>query len=293
MVVDALHWRALSASTHELDQDVSNTVVIGYHGQTVLHDATRGRTLQLGTGERIAAMCGIPTVYDFRSADVAAGGEGAPLAPVYHRALAQAAGLSGVTAVLNLGGVGNVTVVDGDTLLASDTGPANGPLDSWLSSVDEGGRVSRAGMPDFARVERFLDLPFFRRDWPKSADRYDFDVLGQMEGMSREDGAATLTLFTVLSVKRTLQQMGAKPDRVVVCGGGRHNRTVMTLLSVELGCEVMPAEDIADWDSDSIEAEAFAFMAVRTLRGLPISFPTTTGVPAPMVGGRIAYPSRR
>ena len=291
-LVDRLHMQALERFFDETGQNPPTAQVIGYHGQTVLHDATRGRTLQLGGGQGLADAFGVPVVHDFRSADVKAGGQGAPLAPVYHRALVQDAELQGVTAVLNLGGVGNVTVVQGDTLLASDTGPANGPLDSWLSGVDEGGSVSAAGTPDFALVDAFLELPFFARDWPRSADRYDFDVLDRMGQLSQEDGAATLGLFTALSVKRTLRKMDVRPDRLVVCGGGRHNRTIMTLLSLEVGCEVLPAEALG-WESDSIEAEAFAFMAVRVLEGLPNSFPTTTGVPTPTVGGRVAYPSSR
>ena len=291
-LVDALHARAVDAFRREVGRKAHDAQVIGYHGQTVLHDAIRGRTMQLGEGQALADRFATPVVFDFRSEDVAAGGQGAPLAPVYHRALVHDAGLKGTTAVLNLGGVGNVTVIRGETLLASDTGPANGPLDSWLGGVDDGGGVSAVGRPDFDRVEKFLRLPFFRRDWPRSADRYDFDVTGYMQDLGREDGAATLALFTALSVKRTLQQMGVRPDRVVVCGGGRHNRTIMTLLSLELECEVRAAEAFG-WASDSIEAEAFGVLAVRVLNGLPNSYPTTTGVPAPTVGGRVAYPSSR
>lgn len=281
--LDSAHRAAVQAL------NVGAVSVIGYHGQTVLHRPDRKRTLQLGRGQGLFETSGCRVVFDFRSADVAAGGEGAPLAPVYHQALVRRAELAGVTAVLNLGGVGNVTVVEGDALLASDTGPANGPLDSWLGGVDEGGRISHGGMPDLARVERWLEAGFFRRGWPKSADRYDFDVIDDLSGLSREDGAATLSAFTALSVRKTVRQMGVAPDRVIVCGGGRHNRTIMTLLSLELGCPVLPAEAVG-WDSDAIEAQAFAYLAVRVLEGLPNSFPTTTGVPSPIVGGRVAYP---
>ncbi len=264
--------------------------VIGYHGQTVLHRPDRAKTLQLGNGKRLADQLGATCVYDFRSADVAAGGQGAPLAPVYHRALVRAADLPGVTAVLNLGGVGNVTLVSANRIGATDTGPANGPLDSWLGSVDYGGTISAAGYPDLARVERWLGAPFFQRPWPKSADRYDFDVQGDLQGMTKADGAATLCAFTAMSVRRTMDRMVAIPDRLIVCGGGRHNRTVMEMLRLEFGCPVVPAESFG-WDSDAIEAQAFAFLSVRVLLGLPNSYPTTTGVPAPTVGGRIAYPT--
>jgi anhydro-N-acetylmuramic acid kinase len=263
--------------------------LIGYHGQTILHRPDKLKTLQLGKGESLANTFGRPVVYDFRSEDVNKGGQGAPLAPIYHKALVEWSKLEGVTAVLNLGGVGNITIVSRETLLASDTGPANGPLDSWLGEVDRDGVISRKGEVDFARVDHWLERDFFKRSWPKSADRYDFDVLGEMKGMSREDGAATLCQFTASSVLHTLQQMQVRPDRLVVCGGGRYNRTILTILSLGLGCPVLPAEHY-DWDSDAIEAQAFAYLAVRVLRGLPNSFPTTTGVPEPMVGGRIAYP---
>ena len=266
--------------------------VIGYHGQTVLHRPDRARTLQLGQGQRLADQLGAPCVYDFRSEDVEAGGQGAPLAPVYHRALVEAAGLPGVTAVLNLGGVGNVTLVSERRIGATDTGPANGPLDNWLGSVDYGGSISASGTPDLAKVERWLDRDFFRRPWPKSADRYDFDVLDDLADMTKADGAATLCAFTAMSVRRTVDRMVAVPDRMIVCGGGRHNRTIMAMLRLEFGCPVVAAEHYG-WDSDAIEAQAFAFLAVRVIRGLPNSFPTTTGVPTPTVGGRIAQPSRR
>ena len=281
-VLDANHARVVESIAGEFD-------LIGYHGQTVLHRPEIGRTLQIGQGRRLAEATGRTVVHDFRSADVAAGGEGAPLAPVYHRALVERSGLPGVTAVLNLGGVGNVTIVDGEMLLASDTGPGNGPLDSWLGDMDRGGSVSQLGAPDFDRLAQWLKRPFFRRAWPKSADRYDFEVTDDMQGLSRVDGAATLAAFTALSVRHTLRMMGARPDRVIVCGGGRHNRTMMTLLGLELGCEVVPAERHG-WNSDALEAQAFAFLAARVVDGLPNSYPTTTGVPEPTVGGVISRP---
>lgn len=267
--------------------------LIGYHGQTVLHRPNRLKTLQLGRGQGLAQIFGCPVVFDFRSEDVAAGGQGAPLAPIYHKALVGYAGLPGVSAVLNLGGVGNVTLVSENDLLASDTGPANGPLDSFLESrgvsMDRDGELSRNGMPDFARVEGWLTSRFFQNSWPKSADRYDFNVLEDLIDVSLSDGAATLCAFTVLSTVRTIRQMSVAPDRVIVCGGGRRNPTIMTMLQLELDCPVMPAEAMG-WESDAIEAQAFAYLAVRVVRGLPNSFPTTTGVPIPTVGGRIADP---
>ncbi|MGJ8559447.1 MAG: anhydro-N-acetylmuramic acid kinase [Litorimonas sp.] len=267
--------------------------LIGYHGQTVLHRPDRLKTLQLGRGQGLAQTFGCSVVFDFRSADVASGGQGAPLAPIYHQALVDFAKLPGTTAVLNLGGVGNVTLVTGNDLLASDTGPANGPLDSFLESrgvsMDRDGDISRVGMPDFVLIERWLASTFFQRSWPKSADRYDFNVLDDLVNVKTHDGAATLCAFTALSAARTIRQMGVTPDRVIICGGGRRNPTIMTMLRLELACPVMPAEAVG-WDSDAIEAQAFAYLAVRVMRGLPNSYPTTTGVPTPMVGGKIACP---
>lgn len=286
--LDAAHRtaiRALNAGPIDL---------IGYHGQTVLHRPDRLKTLQLGRGQGLAETFDCPVVFDFRSEDVAAGGQGAPLAPIYHHALVDFAKLPGTTAVLNLGGVGNVTLVTGNDLFASDTGPANGPLDSFLESrgmsMDQDGDVSRDGMPDFVQIERWLTSHFFQRSWPKSADRYDFNVLGDLMKVEISDGTATLCAFTALSAVRTIRQMGVAPDRVIVCGGGRRNPTIMTMLQLELDCPVIPAETVG-WDSDAIEAQAFAYLAVRVLRGLPNSFPTTTGVPKPTVGGRIASPT--
>lgn len=294
-IVHKMHRAAIKAV--EKFDGAEALSLIGFHGQTVLHHpasaGVAGQTLQLGDGQILANEFGVPVAYDFRSKDVAAGGQGAPLAPIYHKALVEHAGLSGTTAVLNLGGVGNVTLIGPNLLAATDTGPANGPLDSWLEKhghdYDDRGQISAKGEIDFERVDAWLTRDFFSRSVPRSADRYDFDVMSEMEHMSLEDGAATLCAFTALSVKRSLSQLGRRPDRVIVCGGGRHNRTIMTLLSVEIGCPVWPAERVG-WNADMIEAQAFAFLAVRTLRGLPISFPETTGVPKPMTGGQVAHP---
>lgn len=293
-LVDDIHIRAVERFLKS--EGISNFKfdLIGYHGQTFLHDATRQKTLQLGNGERLSRHFNVPVVYDFRSEDVASGGQGAPLAPIYHKALVEQRSLPGVTAVLNLGGVGNVTLVTHNDLRASDTGPANGPLDSFLEGrgvgMDRDGEISREGLPDFAQVERWLEIDFFQRQWPKSADRYDFDVMSDLADVRLADGAATLCAFTALSAAQAIRQMGVAPDRVIVCGGGRRNPTIMTMLQLELGCPVVPAETVG-WDSDAIEAQAFAYLAVRVLRGLPNSFPTTTGVPKPTVGGRIASPT--
>ena len=272
--------------------------IIGYHGQTVLHrpplEDVKGQTHQLGDGQTMANNLNVTVAYDFRTADVAAGGQGAPLAPIYHEALARYSKLEGRVAILNLGGVANVTaIVDGKLAWATDCGPANGPLDSWMQlnkagNYDADGAVSIRGNVNHKMINQWLEQSFFTRSIPRSADRYDFDVLGEMKGMSLEDGAATLSSFCAQAVARDLAKFNA--DKVVVCGGGRKNPAIMAMLDMHIEADILSAEDVG-WDGDMLEAQAFAYLAVRTLKGLPISFPKTTGAPGPLKGGRMAYPS--
>jgi anhydro-N-acetylmuramic acid kinase len=272
--------------------------IVGFHGQTVLHRAPApglpGRTRQLGNGALMAELLGVPVAYDFRSADVAAGGQGAPLAPIYHAALLRTAGAGAETAVLNLGGVANVTAWDGTHPVAGfDTGPANAPLNDWvraqgLGEMDRDGALALSGTVDEDRLTRLLDHPYLFRAFPKSLDRFDFTA-AMAEGLSPADGAATLTAFTCAAVGRGLDLLPARPQRLIVSGGGRRNPAIMAALPHRAGVAVQPAETLG-WRGDAVEAECFAFLAVRTLRGLPISFPGTTGAPHPLPGGRTAWP---
>lgn len=272
--------------------------IVGFHGQTVLHRAPApgrpGRTRQLGDGALMARLLGVPVAYDFRSADVAAGGQGAPLSAVYHAALLARAGAGPDTAVLNLGGVANVTWAGPDGQLAAfDTGPANAPLNDWMRShglgpMDHDGALARSGRVDEDRLARLLDHPWLKSPYPKSLDRFDFTA-GMAEGLPPADGAALLTAFTAASVGRGLDLLPARPKRLIVCGGGRRNPQIMAALAARAGVEVQPAEAMG-WRGDAIEAECFALLAVRSLRGLPLSFPGTTGVPKPLPGGRLAWP---
>ena len=272
--------------------------LVGVHGQTVLHEAPTpelpGRTVQLIDALSVAEGLGVRTAYDFRSADVAAGGQGAPLAPVYHAALVRKSGLSGPVAVLNLGGVGNITLVRADgELEAFDTGPANGMVDLLVQSrgkkrMDEGGRLAAAGTVDQAVLAGYLAHPYFAATGPKSLDRFDFS-LDPVAGLSLEDAAATLTAFAAEAAALGVARCSEKPTKVVVCGGGRHNLVLLAAIRERAGVPVTTAED-EGWRGDSIEAEAFAFLAARCLLGLPISFPGTTGVAEPLTGGRIVEP---
>jgi anhydro-N-acetylmuramic acid kinase len=261
--------------------------VVGFHGQTILHEPERHRTRQIGDGALLAKLTGIPVVNDFRSADMAAGGEGAPFAPVYHRALA--ADLEKPVAMLNVGGVSNVTWIgQDDALIAFDTGPGNALIDDWMLRhtgvpVDRDGALAKSGKVDEAAILHFLENPYLKRPAPKSLDRDAFKGFSLGE-MNAADGAATLTAITAASIAAGVACLPTAPKRWLVCGGGRHNPALMEALRARIGAAVDPIEAIG-WDGDLIEAQAFAFMAVRSLNRLPLSFPGTTGVKQPVTGG--------
>lgn len=274
---------------------LSQIGIVGFHGQSVLHRAPTperiGDTRQLGDGALMARMLGVKVAYDFRSADVRAGGQGAPLSAIYHQALLRGIDSSGETAVLNLGGVANVTWTDGEQLVAFDTGPANAPINDFVMAhgageMDRDGALARAGTVDETRLAHLLDHPYLHAPYPKSLDRFDF-LASMADGYGLQDGAALLTAFTACAVGKGLDLLPQRPQRLIVCGGGRRNPAIMEALTGRARVAAVPAEAVG-WRGDAIEAECFALLAVRTLRGLPISFPTTTGVPAPMTGGRLA-----
>jgi anhydro-N-acetylmuramic acid kinase len=262
--------------------------LIGFHGQTILHRPEQGWTWQIGDGAALARMTGIDVVNDYRSADVAAGGQGAPLMPLYHAAMAAGSALPKPLVVANIGGVGNVTYIDGDLVLAFDTGPGNAPIDDWMQrhtgqAVDRGGAFAAGGRIDQAVLERMLANPFFDRRPPKSLDRLDFGFAA-VEKLSPTDGAATLTAFTAAAIARAAEHFPRNAATWVISGGGRHNDFLMEQLRARLAGNVLKAEG-ARWDGDALEAEGFAYLAMRAKRGLPLSLPTTTGVPKPLTGG--------
>ena len=295
-VVDA-HAEAIKTFCRDKSVDLSRIDIVGFHGQTILHAPERHLTRQLGDGAALAAAIGRPVIDRVRHADVAAGGQGAPFASLYHAALA--VGLERPLAILNLGGVGNVTIVDRpserdeDLILAFDTGPASAMIDDWVSdhtgaAYDKGGALAASGEVDDAILSRLLDNPYFEAQPPKSLDRNSFSS-GPLQGLSSADGAATLTAFTVESVARALDHIATPPSRWLVTGGGRHNATMMSGLANRLAVPVEPVEAVG-WNGDAIEAQMMAFLAVRATMNLPLSLPTTTGVPYPMPGGRLSQP---
>ena len=263
--------------------------IIGFHGHTISHRPEQRQTCQIGDGALLAALTGIDVVDDFRTADVTAGGQGAPLAPLYHAALAAA--LPKPLAVLNIGGVANVTWMGrNDDMLAFDTGPGNALIDDWVrrcgkGEMDQGGRLAQAGQVDETALSLLLANSYFDQTPPKSLDRDDF-TLPSAPDWSTEDGAATLTAFTAQAVARARAHLPEAPMQWLVCGGGRHNPALMAALAEILAVPVAPVETVG-WRGDFLEAEPFAYLAIRHLDDLPLSLPGTTGVPEPLCGGRM------
>lgn len=265
--------------------------VIGFHGQTVLHKPEIGLTVQIGDGPLLARLTGVDVVYDLRAADCAAGGQGAPLVPVYHRALA-ARIPERPLAFVNIGGVANVTWIGRDgALIAFDTGPGNALIDDWMLhhtgiARDGDGALAAMGVVHEPALRTWLSLPYFSAVPPKSLDRNGFS-LAPVDGLSAADGAATLTAFTAESIARAREHFPEQPGLWIITGGGRRNRTLMSLIAARVENAVAPAEAV-HLDGDDMEAEAWAYLAVRSLQSLPITFPATTGVPQPMTGGVVA-----
>lgn len=281
------HAAAVTALLADADLQAADIDVIGFHGQTLTHRPQQRMTLQIGSGPRLAETTRIDVVNDFRAADMRAGGQGAPLVPIYHAALAAR---RAPVAVLNIGGVANVTFVGaGGELVAFDTGPGNAPIDDWAlkhtgQPIDRDGALAAKGRVIENIITHLLGHAYFAKPAPKSLDRMDF-ALDMARNLTPEDGAATLTALTARAIAAARAHLPQAPKAWIVCGGGRLNSTLMRELRAALtGATVITAED-AGWRGDFVEAEAMAYLAVRAIRGLPISFPQTTGVPQPLTGG--------
>ena len=293
-VVTSAHAEAVANFTAQHRMRFDDIDIVGFHGQTVLHRPEKKLTVQIGDANKLARLIHIPVMYDFRAADVEAGGQGAPFVPVYHRALAQSLDWEGPTVVVNIGGVSNITYIDGDTLIACDTGPGNALLDDHMlrrlnQRFDTEGRTAALGKVDAAWINRALQMPFFALPPPKSLDRNDFAGL-KLDDMPPEDGAATLTAFTAAAIARVVPLLPKEPKNWIVAGGGARNLTMLRMLRECLAPATVRAADTLGWASDAIEAQAFGFLAARGLKGLPLSYPATTGVPFPMTGGIIVRP---
>ena len=316
-MVTRLHGAAVLAFLTQYSVERSKVAVIGFHGQTVLHrqfqqvfeqtddkvgapeNVRRHRktmlTIQLGDGQKLADETGIPVVFDLRAADTEAGGQGAPLVPIYHKALVARLPQRPV-AVVNIGGVANVTWIEEwgrypearGGLIAFDTGPGNATIDDWMGrhtdlSFDDAGSMAARGRVNVVALKSLISHPYFSKCPPKSIDRNEFD-LDELSDMSAEDGAATLTAFTAEAIAKSREHLPDEPALWIICGGGRKNKTLMSMLAGRVENAVVPCEAVG-LDGDMIEAEAWAYLAVRSLRGLPITFRGTTGVAKPTTGG--------
>ncbi len=282
------HAQAVNRAREQITNQYSLDL-IGFHGQTLLHAPPRTR--QIGDGKLLARKTGIDVIYDFRTVDVAQGGQGAPLVPIFHQAIINE---SAPVAVVNIGGVANITwIQEGHPPIACDTGPGGALLDDWAlrhtgKPYDKDGQLAAQGKVDEAHIAHWLRHPYFAKPAPKSLDRNDFlNFLKDVEKLSPKDGAATLTELTARSILHFLAQMPIKPQKIYVTGGGRCNKHLMKRLSVLSPCPV-EAIEVLKWDGDFLEAYAFAYLAARVKAGLPTSFPTTTGVPCPVSGGQWA-----
>jgi anhydro-N-acetylmuramic acid kinase len=289
-VVTSAHVEAVAAflAQHGIARD--RVDIVGFHGQTVLHRPDDQLTVQIGDGAGLAEAIGLPVIYDLRAADVSAGGQGAPLVPVYHRALARGLDRDGPIAVVNIGGVSNITYIDGDAaLIACDTGPGNALLDDFVlrmtgQSFDANGALAAQGRFDDAWIAKALRNPFFEAPPPKSLDRNHFATL-VLGDMAPTDGAATLTAFTAATIASIVPLLPKPPTSWIITGGGARNPTMLGMLQARLPGAVVESADALGWSVDSMEAQAFAFLAVRSLAGLPLSYPATTGVLKPITGG--------
>ena len=294
LVTDA-HADAVETFLGKFDLARGSIDVIGFHGQTVVHRPALRLTVQLGDGQALADRLGIPTVFDFRAADLAAGGQGAPLVPAFHHALAHHLSVEKPIAILNVGGVANVTYINGRAEpLACDTGPGNALIDDFMlsrtgSPCDENGATAAQGEADEVFVARVLEDPFFARKCPKSLDRNDFKV--DASSYSTADGAATLTALTASAAARIVRHLPEAPRSWIIAGGGARNPTLLRMLAERVAPASVTTAESVGWSADALEAQAFAFLAVRTMRGLPLTFPATTGVSGPTRGGAFVHPT--
>lgn len=285
-------WHIYAVAGFGLDADI-----IGFHGQTVLHRPNLALTVQLGDGQALAEQTGIDVVYDMRANDMVFGGQGAPLVPVYHQALAgqlDAKTQTGGVAFVNIGGISNATFIFEDKdPIAFDCGPGNALIDQWMEqqaglAFDDDGGTAAGGAPDEAIIARYMSSPFFLKFGPKSLDRNDF-MLDGLDGLSIANGAATLSKLTASAIVASAKQQAQMPETFIIAGGGARNKEIMRYIREGVGnhAQVITA-DQAGFDTDMMEAEAWAYLAVRSLKGLPLTFPTTTGCNEPVTGGVLA-----
>lgn len=276
----------------------SDIDIVGFHGQTLLHRPDSGLTVQIGDGQLLADETDLAVVFDMRANDMIHGGQGAPLVPAYHSALAHTLSLRGKpVCFVNIGGISNLTFIGSDgALVAYDSGPGNTLIDQWVEAhagipFDKDGKIATAGKVIEALAEEYLANRFFLDNARRSLDRGDF-VLPQHDRADLCDGARTLAYVAAAAIVKSAGHLPEKPVMYIVCGGGRLNHVIMkdlTMLAARHGASVMAAE-AAGFNGDAMEAEAWAYLAVRHLTGLPLTYPATTGVETPVSGGLFVSP---
>ena len=293
----------VESTHHSLAKDFEGVDLVGFHGQTLAHEPAAGKTHQAGSGARLAQALGLAVAWDFRSEDVAMGGQGAPLVPFFHHALARWAGLDRPVAFLNLGGVGNITWIDPSqedpsalaACLAFDTGPANAPINDFVAHkfgqpYDKDGAIAAQGQANLPLIKAFLSVSYFLKKPPKSLDRNEFSSLfSDILALDPSDAAATLTKLAAEAVVQSFLHFPSPVSALYVAGGGRHNQVMMRAIEEGLQVPVFKVEELG-LNGDMLEAQAFAYLAARVLYGLPLSGPMTTGVPWALKGGLISHP---
>jgi anhydro-N-acetylmuramic acid kinase len=293
-----LHGQAVMRFLVENGLEAKDIAVVGFHGQTVIHRPDQGYTVQIGDGLSLAKQIGIPVVFDMRANDMAHGGQGAPLVPAYHAALAQGLDRAAFPVVfVNIGGISNLTSIGADgEIVAYDSGPGNTLIDQWVEAeagvpFDQGGAIASEGQVIATLAERYLSHFFFTAEKRRSLDRNDFLPPGAHEA-GLHDGARTLSHVSAAAILKSARHLPHRPKTYIVCGGGRLNRTIVGDLSRMAGDEGAQVEvaEAFGFDGAGMEAEAWAYLAVRSLKGLPLTYPGTTGVKMPVTGGVLAKP---
>ena len=284
----------IEAVNQLLKKSKTKADLVGFHGQTIRHAPAEGITVQIGEPQRMAHELGITVIADFRTNDVRNGGQGAPLVPLYHAALAHK--LEKPLMIVNIGGVSNATWIGANgEIIGFDIGPGNALIDDWAhlhtgQRYDKDAELASRGLSDGEVVHEFLSHPFFLKDAPKSLDRNQFDgILEKLKHLSPEDGAATLTTITAATIALSCGVVPAAPKQILITGGGRRNPLLMQLITQSVTMPVLPVEAVG-WDGDMLEAQAFAYLAARSIQNLPLSLPTTTGVKAATTGGTLYLP---
>jgi anhydro-N-acetylmuramic acid kinase len=298
-IVTEIYAKAVSELLQKANMKPQDIAFIGGHGLTLVHrpplNGKLGQTLQILDGQKLADLTQIATIYDFRTHDMECGGQGAPLAPIYHAALLQFANLVAPCAILNLGGVANITYWNGEENLAAfDCGPANGPINEWIEingkgKYDKDGIIASQGKVDENLINQITSAPWFNEKFPKSLDRYDYSAK-LVDNLTLFDGAATLCALVGASVEKAFKLLPKMPKSIVLAGGGRKNPRIINEIESRAQVVCIDADEIG-LRGDAIEAECFGFLAVRSANKMPLSYPNTTGVAAATIGGKLAIPS--